>query len=401
MAPPNDEPQHDECVARKVSQRHDKEHTPWQRSRGDAAHERDLDGNRDEKKDHNQDRERSRDKPLRRYLGIWRKPRPCLSSTSRRPGLDGQEATTATEHLDSDENAPGHRYTEARGDGVAKQRSLEGWLPGCSKQRLLDDAFNQNDRNSKPQECGKEEHDHRQPCVSDRQGRCHVVFCRLTVRRSAARTARGKVANLAEWRRGSRPVHRTLRLSESMGTPPRRWCNEHRGDVDERVELSREEPPHAPYRTFIGHVPATIAGDVSAYKLNLLCRELSTAGAAAEWEIANRTGAITTTLIAICERAQARGITELRVVVEPTGIYHKLLLRIAAALGFQTALVDAGHVKKMRSVLFGDDGKTDVRDPYAIEAVASQGRLIADRRMPRSTHCCTSGERSITTPRSR
>ena len=36
---------------------------------------------------------------------------------------------------------------------------------------------------------------------------------------------------------------------------------------------------------------------------------------------------------------------EIRVIVEPTGVYHKLLLRIAVSLGFQTALVDASHVK--------------------------------------------------------
>jgi len=125
---------------------------------------------------------------------------------------------------------------------------------------------------------------------------------------------------------------------------------------------------------------ATLAVDVSAYKLNLMCRELSSPGASAEWEIDNRTEPITSTLLAIWERAQAGGMTGLRVIVEPTGVYHKLLLRIAAALGFETGMVDAGHVKKMRSVLFGDDGKTDRRDPYAIEAVAARGRLIVDRR---------------------
>lgn len=129
-------------------------------------------------------------------------------------------------------------------------------------------------------------------------------------------------------------------------------------------------------------ITATVACDVSAYKLNLICRDLSAPGAAAEWEIANRTEAIIATLSAIRTAAAARGITTLRIVAEPTGIYHKLLLRIAATLGFETALVDAGHVTKMRSVLFGDDGKTDERDPYAIEAVAAQGRLIADRRHP-------------------
>lgn len=129
-----------------------------------------------------------------------------------------------------------------------------------------------------------------------------------------------------------------------------------------------------------GSTPATVACDIGCYKINLICRELSSPGAAAEWEIANRTEAITSTLISIRERALARGIAGLRVVVEPTGIYHKLLLRIAASLSFQTALVDPSHVKKMRAVIFGDSGKTDQRDPYAIEAVVAQGRLIADRR---------------------
>jgi transposase len=125
--------------------------------------------------------------------------------------------------------------------------------------------------------------------------------------------------------------------------------------------------------------PATIACDIGAYKINLVCRELSTPGARAEWETRNRTEPITSTLLAIREQARECGITALRVVVEPTGRYHQLILRIARSLGFQTALVDAGHVKKMRAVVFGDEGKTDERDPYVIDAVAAQGRLIADR----------------------
>ena len=124
---------------------------------------------------------------------------------------------------------------------------------------------------------------------------------------------------------------------------------------------------------------ATIACDVSADKLNLFCRELSSPGSVAEWEIANRTEAITEALTSIRDRAATQGMTALRVIVEPTGVYHKLILRIARSHGFQTALVDASHVTKMRSVIFGDSGKTDERDPYAIEAVAGQGRLIVDR----------------------
>jgi hypothetical protein len=57
--------------------------------------------------------------------------------------------------------------------------------------------------------------------------------------------------------------------------------------------------------------------------------------------------AITSTLTSIRDQAGARGIEQLRVVVEPTDIDHRLILRIARRLGFLTGLVDAGHVKKM------------------------------------------------------
>jgi transposase len=126
--------------------------------------------------------------------------------------------------------------------------------------------------------------------------------------------------------------------------------------------------------------PTIISGDVGRDKINLYCHDLSRPGQVAEWEVANRTEPITSTLQSIQQRAVAAGMTALCVVVEPTGIYHKLLFRIARMLGFEAALVDASHVKKMRSVIFGDPGKTDQRDPHAINAVAEQGRLIADRR---------------------
>ncbi len=45
-------------------------------------------------------------------------------------------------------------------------------------------------------------------------------------------------------------------------------------------------------------------------------------------------------------------------------------------------MVDASHVVAMRRVVFGDRGKTDRRDPLAIDAVARQGRLIIDRQLP-------------------
>ena len=69
----------------------------------------------------------------------------------------------------------------------------------------------------------------------------------------------------------------------------------------------------------------------------------------------------------------------LRVIVEPTGIYHKLLLRIAAPSAFRRI----GRRQSREEDAFGPlrrRRKTDQRDPVAIEAVAAQGRLIEDRR---------------------
>lgn len=67
-------------------------------------------------------------------------------------------------------------------------------------------------------------------------------------------------------------------------------------------------------------------------------------------------------------------------VVESTGVYHELLLTLAAQMGLLTNLVNGEHVAKMRVVVFGDSGKTDRRDPRAIAQVVESGRLIKDRR---------------------
>ncbi len=127
---------------------------------------------------------------------------------------------------------------------------------------------------------------------------------------------------------------------------------------------------------------ADVACDVGEAALNLICSAIAHPGFAATWEIENRTEAIRCTLEKIRALANEAGYAGLRVIVEPTGIYHKLLLRIARQLGCDTALVNGAHVAKMREVIFGDHGKTDRRDPRAIEGVALQGRVIRDRQLP-------------------
>jgi transposase len=124
-----------------------------------------------------------------------------------------------------------------------------------------------------------------------------------------------------------------------------------------------------------------ICCDVGMDQIHVVCPALEPGSFGESFAMENRTEAIRTALLNICTRAGAQ-LGRLRVVAEPTGIYHRLLMRIARELGYRTALVNAEHVVKMRTVVFGDDGKTDARDPHAIAAVADRGRLIVDRVLP-------------------
>ena len=125
-----------------------------------------------------------------------------------------------------------------------------------------------------------------------------------------------------------------------------------------------------------------LSADVSMDTINLVAPTLGGVGVRTEWEIRNRTHDIRSLLDQLIARARAAGFRQLRVVAESTGIYHELLFHIARSLGCETNLVNPEHVVKMRSVVFGDDGKTDERDPLAIDAVAREGRLIIHRQLP-------------------
>ena len=126
----------------------------------------------------------------------------------------------------------------------------------------------------------------------------------------------------------------------------------------------------------------TLSCDVSSEKLNFACPELGRPGFRPEWEIANASQPIRDLLETIRTDARQQGHDQVRVVFEPTGVYHKLLLRISRQMGLQPSLVNGAHVAKMREIQFGDRGKTDQRDPRAIHAVAASGRLIIDRQLP-------------------
>jgi hypothetical protein len=125
-----------------------------------------------------------------------------------------------------------------------------------------------------------------------------------------------------------------------------------------------------------------ICCDVGMDEIHVVRPPLSGEAFGQALSIANRSDTIREALAEIRRSASAEEFSRLQIVVEPTGIYHHLMLRIARELGYRTALVNAEHVVKMRTVVFGDSGKTDQRDPRAIAAVAEQGRLIVDRVVP-------------------
>lgn len=95
----------------------------------------------------------------------------------------------------------------------------------------------------------------------------------------------------------------------------------------------------------------------------------------------NETESIREALSKINRIAAKQGYTDVRVICESTGIYHRSLLRVAACLGMRTSLVHGEAVSKYRTIQFADHGKTDLKDPQAILTVAKVGRLIKHREM--------------------
>jgi len=120
--------------------------------------------------------------------------------------------------------------------------------------------------------------------------------------------------------------------------------------------------------------------DVGMADLHMICPALADSLFSRVFKIPNRTLSIVETLTQVRDHAARFGFGIVRVVVEPTGIYHNLLLDIARSMGMQTAMVNGEHVAKMRVVRHGDSGKTDKRDPLAISDVVDNGRIIEDRR---------------------
>jgi len=122
-----------------------------------------------------------------------------------------------------------------------------------------------------------------------------------------------------------------------------------------------------------------LAVDVSMDDLHFA---IDMGGEIVEKTIANRSENIEVMLRWMLNKAKHAGYNQLRVVAEPTGIYHELLFRVAEAMKLQTTYVRGEAVKKMRKILYNDDGKTDQRDPRAIHALADRDIVFEHRRLP-------------------
>lgn len=123
-----------------------------------------------------------------------------------------------------------------------------------------------------------------------------------------------------------------------------------------------------------------VAFDVGSDSLNWAC-EL--AGQVRNGQCDNYSREIRKTLCQIKQHAKEHGYSDIRVICESTGIYHRRLVQLAAALGMRTSLVHGEAVAKFRTIQFADHGKTDKRDPQAALTVAKVGKLIKDRKLDR------------------
>ena len=90
---------------------------------------------------------------------------------------------------------------------------------------------------------------------------------------------------------------------------------------------------------------------------------------------------ISTQLSLFRKEAEKRGINNLRVVCEPTGLYDRKLLRTAHKMGIKTSYVNTENVCKYRQIETNDNSKTDTKDPHVIASLAEQGKLLKIRNL--------------------
>jgi len=131
-----------------------------------------------------------------------------------------------------------------------------------------------------------------------------------------------------------------------------------------------------PFPASISAYAVVVAFDVGMDELHYHARFLDQV---VEDMLPNNTRSIEGGLLALQDKARRAGCNQLVVTVEPTGIYHQLLLDTALRLGMKTAFVNAEVVAKLRMLESNDLNKTDIKDPRVIALVSSLGKTIKHR----------------------
>ena len=122
---------------------------------------------------------------------------------------------------------------------------------------------------------------------------------------------------------------------------------------------------------------AVLAGDVCRDRIDAYS-ELG--GVGLEWDFENTPRELRAALVAFGERARLAGKARILVVVESTGAYSELVLRIAQELDFHTAWVSTEAVCKMRGIESNDSSKTDPKDARCIYRLAAvMGKTLRHR----------------------
>jgi len=125
-----------------------------------------------------------------------------------------------------------------------------------------------------------------------------------------------------------------------------------------------------------------VAFDVSGEKLDYSCY-CNTERGRELWEecFSNRVKPIKAELQELDTLARKHGYNGIRVMCESTGVYHRRLLKVAASMGCQTALVSGEAVNKAQIVQNNDLNKNDIKDPKTMLLVAKVGKVLVDRKL--------------------
>src|SRR5712691_6151420 len=130
---------------------------------------------------------------------------------------------------------------------------------------------------------------------------------------------------------------------ESMGAPPSNVFKARAVSMNDSLPEREGAPMRkrtAPAITVTSQ-DLNICCDVGMDEIHVVCPPLEPSSFSRAFTMANRTDAIRTELEQLRGRAGSVCFKRLQIVVEPTGIYHQLLTRIARDLGYRTALVNA------------------------------------------------------------